>query len=217
MSNDVVKRNRKSTIRLFLSVFIVAFILASLMSLYSEMVVRQISLSDEVLKYSDYDQEAKAYIFLDSQGKPIPFKGDYGDPKASKSMTYNGSLYQLRVDSRLLYVFYKDGEIVEDYSKYQLNIDALREQNEEAYILNEAFKIISLVEKKHIYKVIIFQFILIIITTAMLVNPNHFRKFGYFRSNSRKEFSKNALRVVRFESLVITTFIVLFPLIRCIK
>lgn len=210
------KKFKKKKNKLFILVLIIMFALASFSSIYTEISERKVKLSDYEISYHGFNSSTNEYIFVDKNQNELLFKGDYNDIKASKSMKYNGSLYQMRVNADLLYVFYKDNNVIDVFTPFEIEGNRLREDNEDAFLLVEAFEIISMVERKIILKTLIIQLIFIIVASAMYVDPKYFWQIGYFKRQNKKEPTRFALGIIKLESVLITSIIVCFPLVRLI-
>jgi len=198
----------------FILFIAIVFTIAALSSIYTELEERKVVLDDENISYKSYDKETKKYMFKDGDKNEVFFQGDHNNIKSTKTMTYNGSIYHMRVNSDLEYEFFKDEVMVNDFIAYELEENNLKKVNQDAFILVEAFRIISIVERNVIYKILIIQFSFIAVASVMFVDPYYFWKMGYFRRNSNREPSKTALRIIQIESVFLTSIVVCFPLLR---
>jgi len=210
-SSKEFKEKRKKQ---FILILILMFALASFSSIFTEISERMVKLSEYEMKYHGFNSSTNEYIFIDKNKDEILFKGDYNDIKSTKSMKYNGSLYQMRVNAELLYEFYKDNNAIDVFTPYEIEEKHLREDNEEAFLLTEGFKVISMVERKTIFKILIVQFIFIIIASAMYVDPKYFWQIGYLKRQNKKKATRVNLWIIRLESIFIALIIVCFPLVR---
>lgn len=201
-------------IRSFVLVVIVIASLACLSSLMSENFERTIDMTDYQLKYDHKSDEAKQYVFLDSDNVEVLFIGDYENDRSAKTMIYKDTEYRLRVNADYMYEFHKDGQLLNVYTPIEVRHIDLKESNEEAYLIGEAFRIISIVERKVIYRILFIQFCFVLFAAGMFVDPKYFYQIGYFKRNNKREASKLALFIVRSESVLIALIVVCFPLLR---
>jgi len=208
----MVNNKRQKKLLLFFITILVSFSLTCAISLYSEGLRRTVDLNETQVKY--HSKEDMTYIFLDNLDQEIIYKGDYSDRNATKTMIYNGISYQLRIDANKSFGFYEEGERKNTYTYYQLNLESLKDDNPEAYLLNRGFIVIKHVEKNMIYITLSVQLFFIGIASAMFTNPRYFWHFGYFRSQLEKSPSKLSLSLVRVNSITLMLIIILFPLIR---
>lgn len=209
--NEGHRKNRRM-VKLFIVLFSVTFVLAITSSIVTEILDRRVRLSDDQVRYSE--KLENDYIFLDRNDQEVTFKGISDDLRASKTMTYHGSVYKLVVNKDNVYEFYKDNELVQVFTPLEIGSDQLINENEEAYLLVEGYSIISLVDRKIVYRILLIQIIFLIFATAIYANPRYFWQIGYFKRKNKVEPSKSGLAIIRAESIFITAIIVCFPLIR---
>ncbi|MCH4886342.1 hypothetical protein EZV73_02120 [Acidaminobacter sp. JC074] len=213
LGSESRRMNRKH----FLIVLVIMYVLAGISSFSSEMFVRTIKLSDNEIRYDSFDETSKEYHFFDDEGNALVFKGDYSDKRSTKSMSYDGVFYQLKVNSNMMYEFHEGSELVNLFTPFELNKKDLIETNEKAYILKEAFDIISVVDRMIILKILLTQLIFLIVAAAMFVNPKYYWQIGYFKRNNKRDPKKITLWIVKVESIVIALIVILFPLIRLLN
>lgn len=208
MGNVKVRRKR---VIIFMAIM---FSLACLVSIYTEINERKVIMGDYEMSYKKFDKENNEYIFKDNKGQEVLFKGDYNDIKLVKSMKLEGVLYQLRVNVDLVYEFYEDDMVIDEFTAIEVQGGNFSQENGNAYLLIEAFDIISKVERYIIQKIILIQLVLILIAAFMFVEPIYFWKIGYYRRLNKNEPSKSGIVFIRLQSIFITLIVVAFPLLR---
>ncbi len=212
----ITNKSRKNKAKMFILVLLVMFTLASVISIYTEISRRKIELSNNQITYRGHNSSTNEFIFVDEDKNELLFMGDYNSDRASKSMKYKGSLYQMRVSADMQYVLYIDNNLIEVFAPVVIEGENLKEINEDAYMLIEAFGVIEMVERNVIVKILLIQFMLVLIAAGMFVDPGYFWTIGYFKRNNGKKASNTALSIIKIESIVIASIVVCFPLIRLI-